>query len=283
MTSPIARAAGAAAETLPFLRRLPGKQAAHRAVAALDLALLFGRLATHRSRIPPIRFFIFGQGRSGSTLLVDLLNSSPEVWCEKEILSRKVPLPAHYVRARSTLSPKPIYGFKVKIYQLTLDQRLPEPRRFLETLQADGWKTIYLRRSNVLRQSVSNLIAEQRRLYHERKGAARPELGKLRVELDDLLRRMQEREDYLAAEAEVLRELPYVPVEYETDLLDPGAHQRTLDRLFDFIGTSRVPVSTELKRINDRRLADLLENFDEVADRLAETRWAPLIAAERGA
>jgi hypothetical protein len=39
---------------------------------------------------PPPGVLIFAQGRSGSTLLVELLNSLPDVVCEGEILERRV-------------------------------------------------------------------------------------------------------------------------------------------------------------------------------------------------
>jgi LPS sulfotransferase NodH len=280
MRSPIANAVATLTKRLPVLRRLPGKRAAQHAVRALDLSILFARLVIARHQAPPVRFFIFGQGRSGSTLLVDLLNSSSEVYCEGEILERSVPFPAAYVRARSTVSPKPIYGFKVKIYQLTSDQGLRDPRRFLDVLHRDGWKVIYLWRANVLRQAMSNVIAERRQLYQITNGQPSPAIERMAVDVDLLMRRMQGRTRFLRDEADVLRDFPHVAVQYERDLLDSSAHQRTLDRLFDFLSTPRVPVSTRLARINDRRLSELVSNFDEVRARLGGTEYEGLLVGE---
>src|SRR4051812_11468170 len=65
------------------------------------------------------RFVVFAQGRTGSTLLVDLLRSSPGVHCDEEILDRPVRLPHLWIASRRAARPGTGYGFKVKIYQLT--------------------------------------------------------------------------------------------------------------------------------------------------------------------
>ena len=82
--------------------------------------------------VPSIRFVIYGQGRSGSSVLLDLIGSHPDVYCESEIFNEKVAArllkPWDYLHARADLSPKPAYGCKMKIYQMTDDQGIEEPR-----------------------------------------------------------------------------------------------------------------------------------------------------------
>ena len=93
------------------------------------------------------KFIIFGQGRSGSTLLVDLLNSHPAIYCDDEILMYKVIFPKTYVKARSVSSKKHVYGFKVKIYQLW-HQNILDSHKFLFHFYKSGWKILYLKRGN---------------------------------------------------------------------------------------------------------------------------------------
>ena len=115
-------------------------------------------------RPPRQKFVIFGQGKSGSTLLTTLFNSHPEIHCDQEILFNPVKFPKLFVRARCRAAVKPVYGFKVKIYQLngmtwtSPRQSISDPSTFLRYFQQRGWKIIYLRRENLLRTEISNNI-----------------------------------------------------------------------------------------------------------------------------
>ena len=52
-----------------------------------------GRKLVGSAHSPRIRFVIYGQGRSGSSVLLDLIGSHPDVYCESEIRSRSRLLP----------------------------------------------------------------------------------------------------------------------------------------------------------------------------------------------
>jgi hypothetical protein len=124
---------------------------------------------------------IFAQGRSGSTLLVELLNSLPEVSCEGEILQRRVAFPAAWAEARRRRHRDELYGFKVKPLQLLHHQRVPDMGRWLARMQGRDWRLIHLERRNLLRQAVSNVAAE-RYGYGRRVGASEPVREPLHVD-----------------------------------------------------------------------------------------------------
>jgi hypothetical protein len=69
---------------------------------------------------------------------------------------------------------------------------------------------------------------------------------------------------------------PVLNLVYEDDLLDPESQQRTADRVCDYLGLPSARVQTDLVKIAPRSVADQLENFDEVAALLAQTRFAGL-------
>lgn len=62
---------------------------------------------------PRTKFVIFGRGRSGTSLLVSLLNGCPETICDSEILKSRQLCPQWYVRARTAQCQQLIYGFKL--------------------------------------------------------------------------------------------------------------------------------------------------------------------------
>lgn len=234
-----------------------------------------GQLAATRFRLlgrapAPVRFVIFAQGRSGSSLLVDLLDSHPDIYCEGEHLHLRrnvffgIRSVLAYADGRSRMSKAGAYGFKFKIYQLT-PQGIHDPAAFLQALHKRGWKIIHLWRQNVLRQVLSNFVLERR-------GRAHLEVGKkldtslfpFHVDIEFLMFLVEERMRMLKQEADVLRNLPHLEIVYERDLLAPAARPISLTRLLTFLGLSEKPLITKLQRVSTENLREMIENYDEL-------------------
>jgi LPS sulfotransferase NodH len=226
------------------------------------------------------RFLIFTQGRTGGQLLVDLLNASPEVHCEHEILHYWVPFPKLFVKGRCLLSKADVYGFRVKIFELTKAQRVSDPKRFLADLNARGWKIIYLKRENILRQAVSYLVALDRGTYQHRLSNGPVIINKVDVDCNQLMDLLDVRAERHRKEAQILADIEHTTVLYERDLLRAETHQATLDRLLDYLGVPRALVKTDRVRTGTDALSDSITNFDEVGQFLAGTEYAPLLYAE---
>ena len=214
------------------------------------------------------KFIIFGQGRTGSTLLVDLLNSNSSVYCDEELFFYKLLSPARYAEGKSRLCQASVYGFKAKIYQLSDVQRT-DPALFMRRLHRNGWTIIHITRENLLRHSLSAVLAEQRQLYQE-KGEIdlRAHREKEHVPVELLISEMQQRERYRRQEAAVLQDLPHLHVSYEADLSDSAKQQESLNRIFAALGVPGVEVHTSLRRINSTMLRDDVANYDELASAL---------------
>lgn len=227
---------------------------------------------------PRTRFVIFGQGRTGSTLLQRLLDAHPAIECRGEILYDPVLRPVAYVERRSRLTSHEVFGFKVKIYQLTEVQRQRDVRAFLGALQRAGWVLIYLQRRNLLRHALSNLYAEGQGRYHfwaEDEGHVRRTA--VTVDPDAVVRLIATRQRWLEEEARVLRGFEVQRCVYETDLLRPEARRRTVDGLFARLGVEPCPVATTLMQSVPDRLEDAVRNFAEVERRLQGTIAEPYL------
>lgn len=208
---------------------------------------------------PPGGFVIFGSGRSGSTLLVDLLQQLPDLHCEGEILRSRKPFPLVYIRGRAAGFDK-LYGFKLLQYHLQDIQRVDEGN-FLQGLHRAGFRIVHLHRANVARIALSHLYAKHLGSYHLRGEVGR---ARMQVDLDVLARDMKSYGRRLAAVQEALGDLPRLQIVYERDLVDPVRHQATVDRIADFLGVRTVPVVTDLMRSTSKDLADFIENHQEV-------------------
>lgn len=220
---------------------------------------------------PPTQFVVFAQGRTGSTLLVDLLHSIPAVHCDEEIRTAPVRFPRQWVAGHRARHRTQAYGFKVKIYQLTDVQGIRDVGRWVQHMRSDGWEIIHLFRRNLLRHVISNIAADQRGSFTYR-GSAPPALTPLHIEPDHLVRWMRTREAVGLQELVALDGFPTLPV-CEDDLAEGDSHQARLDRLTE---ARRLPASvarTSVRRAGGGPLSDLLANADEVARALEGTPW----------
>jgi hypothetical protein len=216
-------------------------------------------------------FLIFAQGRTGSSLLVDLLNRSPSIHCDEEILARPVFLPTAWMAAHRARHLDRTYGFKVKLYQLTIDQGIGDPNRWLAAMHRSGWQVIYLWRRNLLRHVLSNVAASGSGRYHYRSA----EIGgrRIRVDLAETIRLLRMREQLGQEERSALEGVPHEPLCYEDDLLEAERHQPTFDRIAGFLQMEPAHATTDLRRINAGPLSELIENYAELKRELAGTRW----------
>ena len=229
---------------------------------------------------PKTKFVIFGQGRTGSTLLTSLLSSHPEITCEGEILARRVLNPLLYVTCRSRiLSASDVYGFKVKIYQLTHSQKLDldDVIDFFKRLKENKWQIIYLKRENLLRHAISNMMVENTGLYHRFSDEQVFWNEKIDLDCQQLFIKMKRREKFQEAEACVLKHIDHVPLVYEKNLLDTDAQQKTVDMLCDLIGISRCSAQTNLVRINRGKLSNIVCNYHEIRAKIEHTRFSQFL------
>ena len=131
---------------------------------------LYATGALKRPARGQVRAIIFAQGRTGSTLLENLLASTGHFAAQGEILScdaHEVKAPLAYVRAAAKRTAPRNVACHVKVYHLTRDRRRPvDPARFLRALHAEGWTIIQLRRRDILRHGLSTLVAEARGDFH---------------------------------------------------------------------------------------------------------------------
>ncbi len=233
-----------------------------------------------RIKTPENRFVIYTRGRTGSTVLTELLNCHPKIFCDVEIFNyiychSRIKYPRQYIKScskRASIYGKEVYGFKVKIAQLRYEHLYSDYDRILAGLSESGWKFIHLKRVNYLRHKLSSLIAAETKILHLRNGDI-AEQKKITVDFDTIMEGITYGEEVERTEEENLRNIPHIKVIYETDILDNSKHQETADKCFEYLGLKSHPVSTDLKRITTDRLQDMIINYDEIEKKLKGTRF----------
>ncbi|MDY7015395.1 MAG: sulfotransferase [Cyanobacteriota bacterium] len=240
-----------------------------------------------RYSLPQEKFILLGHYRAGTTLLSDLLNSHPRIRCDGELFLpfvklnyRKVLFPHTYIQYHASKTKQPVYGFDLKVVQIfeILPAFQDSPRHFLQKLHQEGWKIIYLKRSNLLRQAISNLMARSRDEWHEKKD--RPlQRQSVSIEVKKLIKEIEYHEDNLQKASAFLKNLPYLEITYESDLLKSENHQKTLDRIFDYLGVESVSVKTQHQKVSRKNISQDLENYEEIKEAVSQTKYAAFLKA----
>ena len=230
------------------------------------------------------KFIIFSQGRTGSTLLVKILNSHPDIVCEREIFQLKniifsgqIHNPYRMINGKELIYRKKVYGFKAKIYQLNEQRRLiGGSKEFLRNATNNGWKLLYLKRGNLIQHVLSSLVAENLNTYHFNSNGEKSTYDKLKLELDvhDLIKRLDERRNYLEQEKEALEGREYMEISYEKLSEYP---QEVADEIFSFLGINSVRIDIPLQKSNTKSVEELVSNYDEIASALKSTEYAKFL------
>lgn len=226
------------------------------------------------------RFMIVTTGRTGSELLVSLLDSHPRIMCDSEILSVPRAFPRRLVLRRSAVARARgcAYGFKLVAEHARLQS--PHDREgFLRGFAQRGFRIIVLERRDLLQQVVSSVRGVETRHHHRQ--ADRDEFSPMKVDPVAVLCALAWFEDAINFVRSALADVPALNLVYEEDLLEAEQQQRTADRVSDYLGLAPAPVKTDLVKIAPRSVAEQMENLDEVAALLSQTRFASLVPADR--
>lgn len=232
-------------------------------------------------------FVVVSNGRSGSTLLVDLLRSHPSIQCDDEILDDRAwrrrhrpllslvrALPVPYLQWRAAHATAPVYGFKLKTGGQVAD--LP---RTLRALHRRGWQLIYLSRRDALRQTFSWTVAQLSGRWQST-GAHRPVPPKLTINVETFLANLHTCLTDRQALADLMRPLPHLALVYEDDLEERAQWPATAARLCTLLGVAPAPLTTRIAKTWDRPYAEMVANYAELLDAVAHSPLAPALSPE---
>jgi len=238
---------------------------------------------------------MFHVGRSGSTVLSNLLSQNPVIEWEVEPFEnlaahnqktarqivRWLPIriaPFHYLHKRRKRSVAPFYGFDIKFYHLS--DRGIELGEALKRLGSQGFERIIsLKRKNLLRKIVSSVSALQQGSYHlgtNVRSHCEPVFIDPNAVLIDgdntgLAERFQRWQDCFEALEEQVSAFRSLTLTYEDDILvDPQAGYR---RVCEFLEVEPGKVTVRHSRTTPTPLHQMVRNWNQICDALAGTKW----------
>lgn len=241
---------------------------------------------------------MFHIGRSGSTVLDDMLNQHPCIYWDGEIYERAFQSlessgetvrigyqsPAidsvnNTLRKRIRKAGRDFYGFEVKFFHLgLLGISLPD---YIENLCSLGFsRFIVLKRKNYLKKIVSSLIAHKTKQFFM---SDTGEIALHQVDLDinnieidrdarPLLGFLQDYDEKFFLLDKILESRQVLKLTYEDDVLpDPNLGY---EKICSFLNVDCKKPEIRLVKMNPYRLNELIGNFEDVKRALHETPFA---------
>lgn len=256
----------------------------------------------------PRRFVVFGNQRTGSTLIASKLNSHYRIICYEEIFLPRVdsnPSLREWLKSNgypqwmrafpsirasflnslfdidSLSTDVGAVGFKIMYDQLSLWPKLAYfvPRagqllrdyRFRKWLRVNHVVIVHTLRRNRLKVLVSHELAVQNSRFHSRDG--KPKDRSVVIPLRGLKARLSRIEAAEKVARKMIKGLPVVEILYEDYT---GADGTKLDvHLCAALGQS-IPeggLSTQLTKVSSDDLHDTIRNYAQVADYLSGSRY----------
>ena len=229
------------------------------------------------------KFIVFGQSRSGSTLLINLLNCHPQIMADQEIYNPLVlfpkikPLqylvstyPLPYANYRLWKSTKPVYGFKLLFFQVQ------KPEKFLSQLARNNWKFIHIHRDNIWQIALSNIMAMKTNHWHRHTGDEST-TETIIIKPERLLNALKTRTQWKTKEFEMIKPYRHLSINYEKDLKDSNNWQATTDKIFNYLGLESHTVTSTMKTTYQKPYSELIENYDELTRLVKGSEFAHLI------
>lgn len=243
---------------------------------------------------------MFHIGRSGSTVLCDLLNQHPYVYWDREVYERKLPPwkqivkdiplkeisfdPVRYIQKRTKRSGRKYYGCEVKFFQLALVNL--SQKDFIQATREFGFKHfIILERKNYLRAIVSSIILHQNNVIQvkaeKKSGIKKIHMDVNNVEIDraskPLIRHLTEYTRDFNELKSLLAETGYLYLTYEDDIeTSPITGYNKTCRFLEI--QQHKPV-IERGKMNPFPLSETIVNFQEVETCLKGTDFEWMLNA----
>lgn len=147
-------------------------------------------------------------------------------------------------------------------------------------------KAIFLRRKNLVRAILSGLVAQQSGVWHLEHGDAAPPPAKLSVDVDSFFAQLVNMDRGIAKAESWLEDYSSIvhSVFYE-DLFDEQSHEcnaHAFDEIARFAGLATgIPWQSPIRKLEVRRLADVIENFGDFRRKLLPTKYSSMLDDDR--
>lgn len=233
-----------------------------------------------------VRFFIFGRQRTGTTLLTEYLDSSPQIKMHNELFINQVTSKNNSSALYLHDKTRPIHDYLSKTYNKGLEQHkacgfklmLNQSKRHSEVLNELhrlNNRCIILIRENVFDTYLSILVARTSKIYHLTENTTQDKQDTITLETSNLIQNLNEIENDNQELLKIGKRFDHMVIRYSQ--LSGAEKNETLQEAVDFLSiTEPVEFKTTLRKRNTSSLNALITNLDEVREILMSGKYRQL-------
>jgi LPS sulfotransferase NodH len=222
------------------------------------------------------RFIVLSRSRTGSNMLISLLNSHPNIHAEGEIFRElsgrnyKDVLEKAFARQPFHVKAK---GFKIFYYH-PLDDESGGVWDALASL--DDLYVIHLKRRNILRTLISRKIAGIQDVWaikttDQHSGTDRKKIA-VTFTVDELSEGFGQTREWEQAGEDTFRNHPLISIDYE-DLV--SHRESTFRKVTEFLGVRYLEPETNLRKQITKSMRETVTNYEELKSAFSGTEWQP--------
>lgn len=217
------------------------------------------------------KFAVITRSRTGSNLLISLLNSHPQIEANGEVFSSVKNRNCNEIW-NTIFSKKSkriqLVGFKIFYYH----PNESDDKEVWELLKNDKTiKIVHLRRENKLRTHVSRLIAGKLDVWKSQNILTPVKEKKVEIEIEELLKDFHETESYEFQTRRDFLNHPFLELTYESLVKDK---ESLMQAILKFMEVDWVSLESSLRKQNSETLEELIHNYDDIKACLNKTRYS---------
>ncbi|MDK2771861.1 MAG: sulfotransferase [Flavobacterium sp.] len=221
------------------------------------------------------KFVVITRSRTGSNLLISLLNSHQKIEAYGEVFSllQNKSCKEVYNEIFPEKSSKTT-GFKIFYYH----PQDSEDKSIWDYLISDkNIKIIHLRRENFLRVHLSKLIADKTDVWVSTSNENKIEDKKVLVDVNLFLKDVEKTNLFIEKTRNQFKDHQYIEITYEELVKD---NQKILSNILSFLNLSDCKLNSPLKKQNNEKLEEIILNYDEVYNNLKNSEFEYLLNDE---
>ena len=216
------------------------------------------------------KFIVLTRSRTGSNLLISLLNAHQNIEAHGEIFARlQNKTTAEIWTSTFGIKKKNIryVGFKIFYYHPLNSE---DTTVWTNLLNDKKIKIIHLQRENLLRVHLSRLIAGKTDVWTNSGKDKVAASKKVKVDIDEMFEDFKQTQFFIEKAKSDFNTHPMTDVRYESLASDK---QEVMTKVFQFLNLPNEIVSSDLKKQNPEKLEDLIVNHSEVINALTNTEY----------
>ena len=220
------------------------------------------------------KFIVLARSRTGSNLLISLLNSHPCIKAEGELF--RILHGENYKKILSNTFPEKLDNIKAKGFKIFYYHPVDNVSCGIwEDLKSiDDLFVIHLKRNNILRTLVSKKIAETNNewlIRNDQSGIDQKNILSVSFSVDELKKWFEQTRRWEIESDKNFSHHPLLSITYEEIVND---RVNAFQKITEFLGVHFVEPNTKLKRQNNRTMRECIKNYDELKSAFVNTEWA---------